>query len=151
MTESQPALPSEAEIATFVQRFYSNVRADAVLGPVFERALAGEWEAHFSKLNDFWSSIVLGSKRYSGHVLARHLELAGIEGRHFEHWIELFVATAHECFHDDVAAEFVRPALRIASSLQLGMFGWDYEIPASQHALLKSYLMPRPKLRKHSA
>ncbi|WP_423198518.1 Hemoglobin [Cupriavidus sp. H19C3] len=151
MIEAQRMLPSEEQIAVFVDRFYGNVRADAVLGPVFARAIGGEWDAHLARMTDFWSSIVLGSKRYQGHVMARHMELAGVEGRHFERWIELFVATADDAFHPDVAAEFVRPALRIANSLQLGMFGWDYEIPAAQHALLKSYLMPRPKLRTRSA
>jgi hemoglobin len=31
----------------------------------------------------------------------------------------------------------MEPALRIAQSLQLSRFGWDYEIPAEQKALLE--------------
>ncbi|SDC54798.1 hemoglobin [Cupriavidus sp. YR651] len=137
------SLPSEEAIAAFVQRFYANVRADGDIGPLFEKKIAGAWDVHLDKMNDFWSSIVLGSKRYRGHVLAKHLTLSGIEGPHFARWIEIFIATAHATFDDAVATEFVRPALRIASSLQLGMFGWDYEIPAAQHALLESYTAPR--------
>ncbi|CAG9167184.1 group III truncated hemoglobin [Cupriavidus pampae] len=147
----RPALPGEEAVAAFVRAFYGRVRGDALIGPLFERALAGAWDAHLGKMDDFWSSIVLGTKRYRGHVLAKHLTLAGVEGRHFDRWIELFVATAHETFDDVVAAEFVRPALRIASSLQLGMFGWEYEIPASQHALLKTYVKARPVLRAEAA
>jgi hemoglobin len=31
----------------------------------------------------------------------------------------------------------MEPALRIAQSLQLSRFGWDYKIPAEQQALLE--------------
>jgi hemoglobin len=32
--------------------------------------------------------------------------------------------------------QFLDPGLRIAQSLQLSRFGWDYKIPAEQQALL---------------
>jgi len=38
-TES-PALPTEDEIGRLVDAFYVKVRADAALGPVFERAIS---------------------------------------------------------------------------------------------------------------
>lgn len=90
-------------------------------------------------MDTFWSSIVLGSKRYRGHVLSRHMLLAGIEGHHFDRWLELFIDTAHTTFSKPIATEFVRPALRIAKSLQLGMYGMSYEISAGQWTLLDRY------------
>jgi hemoglobin len=40
----------------------------------------------------------------------------------------------------------MEPALRIAQSLQLSRFGWDYKIPAEQQALLERVA---PKRRPH--
>jgi hemoglobin len=35
------------------------------------------------------------------------------------------------------AIEFMEPALRIAQSLQLSRYGWDYQVPDEQRALLE--------------
>jgi hemoglobin len=40
----------------------------------------------------------------------------------------------------------MEPALRIAQSLQLSRFGWDYKIPEEQQALLERVA---PKRRPH--
>jgi hemoglobin len=39
----------------------------------------------------------------------------------------------------------MEPALRIAQSLQLSRFGWDYKIPAEQQALLERVAPKRPR------
>ena len=39
----------------------------------------------------------------------------------------------------------MEPALRIAQSLQLSRFGWDYQIPAEQQALLDRVAPRRPR------
>jgi hemoglobin len=132
-------LPDEAEISAFVRAFYVRVRADESIGPLFDRVISGRWDQHLTTMDTFWSSIVLGSKRYRGHVLSRHMMLAGIEGHHFDRWLELFIDTAQATFNKPIAAEFVRPALRIAKSLQLGMYGMSYEVPAGQRELLERY------------
>ena len=48
---------TDSMIRGLVDAFYARVRADAVLGPIFE-AKAHDWEEHLAKLTDFWSSIV---------------------------------------------------------------------------------------------
>ena len=60
---------TEAMIRQLVDAFYTKVRADAVLGPVFE-AKIDNWDQHLAKLTDFWSSIVLMSGRYKGRPTA---------------------------------------------------------------------------------
>jgi hemoglobin len=41
------------------------VRTDALLGPVFNRAIQ-DWDAHLDKLPAFWSSVTLMTGRYKG-------------------------------------------------------------------------------------
>jgi hemoglobin len=129
--------PTEANIRELVYAFYDRVRADPLLGPVFDAVLAGRWDTHLPKMCTFWGSLVLGDKRYRGNVQQAHQPLEGVEPRHFSRWLHLFLNTACERYEPAAAVRFIEPALRIAQSLQLSRFGWDYTIPPEQRALLE--------------
>jgi hemoglobin len=129
-------VPTEANIRELVHAFYDRVRADPLLGPVFDSVLSGRWDDHLPKMCMFWGSLVLGDKRYRGNVQQAHQPLEGVEPRHFSRWLRLFLDTVCERYEPAAAVRFMEPALRIAQSLQLSRFGWDYEIPAEQQALL---------------
>jgi hemoglobin len=113
---------SEDAIRHLVDSFYTKVRADPELGPIFERAIAGDWGPHLATMHDFWSSIMLTSGRYKGNPVAVHLRVEGIEARLFDRWLALFDETSREFFHDDVADPFRTKAVRIAESLKLALF-----------------------------
>ena len=130
------AVPTEANIRELVYAFYERVRADAILGPVFEQTLGGRWDEHLPKMCLFWASLVLGAKQYRGNVQQAHQPLPGLEPRHFSHWLYLFLDTVESRYEPAAAVRFMEPALRIAQSLQLSRFGWDYTIPAEQRDLL---------------
>jgi hemoglobin len=144
---AQPAVarapePTEDNIRALVYAFYDRVQADPMLGPVFEQKLAGRWDEHLPKMCTFWSSIALGQKGYRGNVQQAHQPLLGIEPQHFSRWLYLFLDTVESRYEPAAAVRFMEPALRIAQSLQLSKFGWDYTIPEEQHALLEQ-LAPR--------
>ncbi len=116
---------SDADITRLVERFYTRVRGDAVLGPVFAAAI-GEtdeaWAAHRARLRDFWSSVMLTSGRYHGDPFSVHLRLPDLAPPMFDHWLALFGETCAELFEPDTAAAFRRRAERIARSLRIGLF-----------------------------
>ena len=128
--------PNETNIRELVYAFYDRVRADSVLGPVFEQTLAGRWDEHLPKMCMFWASLVLGAKQYRGNVQQAHQPLPGLEPQHFSHWLYLFLDTVESRYEPAAAIRFMEPALRIAQSLQLSRFGWNYTIPAEQQDLL---------------
>jgi hemoglobin len=128
--------PTEANIRELVYAFYDRVRADPLLGPVFDTVLSGRWDAHLPKMCVFWGSLVLGDKRYRGNVQQAHQPLEGLEPRHFSRWLHLFLDTVCDRYEPAAAVRFMEPALRIAQSLQLNRFGWDYTVPPEQQALL---------------
>jgi hemoglobin len=113
---------SEDAIRHLVDHFYTKVRADPELGPIFERAIAGDWGPHLATMHDFWSSVILTSGRYKGNPVAVHLRVEGIEPRLFDRWLALFDETCREFFDDDVADAFYEKASRIAESLKLALF-----------------------------
>ena len=61
---------TETQLETLIPRFYARVREDAVIGPVFEGAIA-DWDGHLEKLIAFWSSVMLTSGRYKGNPVRR--------------------------------------------------------------------------------
>jgi hemoglobin len=113
---------SENAIRHLVDSFYTKVRADPELGPIFERAIAGDWGPHLATMHDFWSSVMLTSGRYKGNPVAVHLRVKGIEPRLFDRWLALFDETTREFFDDDVADALRTKAVRIAESLKLALF-----------------------------
>jgi hemoglobin len=112
---------TEKAIGELVDRFYAKVRADAELGPVFERAIS-DWGPHLATMRNFWSSVMLTSGRYKGNPVSVHRRVEGIEFELFGRWLALFHETCRELFDDEIAAAFGVKAERIAESLKLAMF-----------------------------
>ena len=107
-------------IRGLVDAFYARVRADAVLGPIFE-AKIHDWEEHLAKLTDFWSSIVLMSGRYKGRPMPVHAAIPEISDEHFVRWLKLFGDTAGEVCPPQAALLLKDRAMRIAESLKAGI------------------------------
>ncbi|HEX5507544.1 MAG TPA: group III truncated hemoglobin [Pseudolabrys sp.] len=113
---------SEQAIGRLVDAFYTKVRADPELGPIFMRAIPGDWDPHLSTMRNFWSSVMLTGGRYKGNPVAVHRRVEGIEFRLFERWLALFDETCRELFDKELAEAFRMKAERIAESLKLAVF-----------------------------
>ncbi len=113
---------SEGDIARLVDDFYAKIRADAELGPIFMRAIPGDWGPHLATMRNFWSSVMLTSGRYKGNPVAVHGQVAGIEMELFDRWLALFDESCRELFVPDIADVFYSKAVRIAESLKLAPF-----------------------------
>ena len=111
----------ETMIAGLVDAFYTRVRADPLLGPVFDARIA-DWEPHLQQMRLFWSSVALMSGVYHGRPMPKHLPLP-VDAVHFDRWLELFEATAREVCPPAAADHFIERARRIAESLELGIAG----------------------------
>jgi len=112
---------TEGMIEQLVRAFYAKVRADAVLGPVFEAKIA-DWEPHLAQMFAFWSSVALLTGRYHGTPMIKHVKLP-IDAGHFDRWLALFADTARDICPPEAAALFIDRAQRIAASLELGVAG----------------------------
>jgi hemoglobin len=111
----------EAMIARLVDGFYDRVRADPLIGPVFNERI-GDWGPHLEQMRLFWSSVALMSGVYHGRPMPKHLPLP-VDARHFDRWLELFEATARDLCPPAAADHFIERARRIAESLELGIAG----------------------------
>ena len=110
---------TEQEISTLVDRFYTKVRLDPEIGPIFN-AIVGDWPHHLATLKDFWSTVLLTTGRYKGDPMMTHLQLS-LDPDHFERWLALFAQTANEVFPPDHAANIIAKSQRIAHNFRMGI------------------------------
>lgn len=112
-------LCTEEEVTQLVHRFYERVRADEVLGPIFEAHVA-DWDSHLVKLVDFWSSVLRGTARFRGAPMPAHAALPGITAALFQRWLALFRHTTAGLGNPAMQARADEMAERIAQSLWYG-------------------------------
>lgn len=115
-------------IAAVVNAFYSRIRADTVLGPIFA-AHVDDWPDHIEKLTRFWSSVLMMSGRYKGTPLQNHLAIPNLSAKHFQRWLGLFGDTLADLCTSDQADLFMSRAARIAQSFQSAIAQQAGEVP----------------------
>lgn len=111
----------DADIRRLVESFYSRVREDDLLGPIFAREV-GDWSAHLPKMVDFWSTVILHSGRYSGRPIEAHLSIEDLTPAHFERWLSLWESTVPREIAPAACDAFVLAARRMAASMQARIF-----------------------------
>ena len=117
-----PALTEDA-IGAVIGRFYAKVRQDPALGPVFARAIPDDaWPAHLAVIQDFWSSVMLKTRRYHRNPFSVHRRVEGIKPELFDRWLALFRETCDEVLPPEDAGAFFAKAVAIGESLKAGLF-----------------------------
>jgi hemoglobin len=112
---------TEEEISELVDRFYAKVQLDPEIGPIFN-AIVKDWPEHLAKLKDFWSTVMLTTRRYKGDPMMTHLQIPlPLEPNHFARWLSLFEETAREVMSPDHAAAIIAKAKRIAENFKAGI------------------------------
>ena len=91
------------DIRVFVDEFYTRVRADGLIGPVFMEKIA-DWRPHLDKMYAFWNAALFGVAGFRGNPFAKHAPLK-IDRPHFDRWLELFYATIDERFEGHIAED----------------------------------------------
>lgn len=130
LTERPAPPPSDLSaddqlIRTLVAAFYGSIRTDPLLGPIFA-AHVTDWPAHLAKMEDFWSSMVLRTGRYSGRPIQAHMKLEGLTTEHFDRWLALWRDTVHRLVPQPPArAAFLNAAHRMAANMHAAIIGDD--------------------------
>jgi hemoglobin len=115
---------SRDDITRVVKQFYSAVRSDAVLGPIFAHSIAtDDWPEHEAKIVRFWANAILNEKDYSGNPMMVHKAQGQVKPEHFEIWLALFKCTVDRVLPSIPAQQFNHLAQRIGASLKMGLQG----------------------------
>jgi hemoglobin len=109
---------TEEDVRTLVDAFYTAIREDALLNPIFNDVARVDWAHHLPKMYAFWSQLLLGIPGYTGQPFPPHTVLP-VGREHFARWVELFRQTVDRLFAGEVATRAKNAAASIAHTFAL--------------------------------
>ena len=124
--ESRTDIRERADIERFVDAFYTKVRADHVLGIIFDDIAGVDWPTHLPVMVEFWETILFTRPGYKGNPLLAHVLLnkrmrdefhSELRASDFSRWIELFHRTIDELFSGTMAEKAKRGARRMSEHM----------------------------------
>ena len=121
MTPAERDITSRTDIVQLVDAFYERVRADEVLGPIFDDVAHTDWNRHLPKMYDFWEAVLFSAPVFDGNPLAVHRELASrvpLGAREFGQWLALFCQSVDALFCGPRAEDTKVRASRIAAVMR---------------------------------
>jgi hemoglobin len=126
VSEPHYANVTAEQISRLVDEFYSEIRKDPRLGPVFNGVIGDRWPPHLERMKGFWRSVLLKTGEYSGRPVPAHMGIPDLREDDFRLWLEKFQVTANSVFDGQAAPHVVAAARRIAKSLWLARFGTPF-------------------------
>lgn len=82
-------LTTTEDIKLMVDTFYTKVKADPLLEPIFNDFAEVDWDRHLPIMYAFWEKVLFGEGEYNGNPFRKHYPLP-VEARHFTRWLVLF-------------------------------------------------------------
>ncbi len=105
------------DIRELIDSFYLKVKADDLLGFIFNDVAHVDWDHHLPKMYAFWEFLLLGGDAYQGNPMEPHKRLhekIKLRREYFERWVTLFKQNVDEHFTGHVAEEAKNKAMMIA-------------------------------------
>lgn len=115
-------ITNKDDIKLLVDKFYDKVKANSVIGPIFNDTAKVDWENHLPKMYSFWSGLLLGEHGFSGNPMQKHIELSkqtSMTEIQFSEWLLIFTQTIDELFEGEKADEAKTRAANIARLMLL--------------------------------
>lgn len=119
-------IESREDISLLVNTFYSKVRKNELLGPIFN-GIIKDWPSHLELLTDFWETNLFFQRKYFGNPMHAHVEVdkkvgGTINELHFGTWINLWHETINELFEGETAEIAKNRARNMGTFLNLNIF-----------------------------
>ena len=122
------SIESREDVQLLVNTFYSKIRKDELLGPIFNSYISeDEWPQHLIKLTDFWETNLFGVPKFKGSPTQKHLRVDEnleyrIDALHFGKWLQLWVETINELFIGDCVDKAIYMARKMATGQYLTLW-----------------------------
>jgi hemoglobin len=104
----KPDISTSADVKTLIDSFYEKVKADEVIGYIFNDIAKVDWPHHLPRMYAFWEFLLLGKDTYQGNPMEVHQKLhrmVPLTEDHFDRWLKLFHETVDEHFEGLVAQD----------------------------------------------
>jgi hemoglobin len=114
------------DVSLLVNTFYTKIRANEELGPIFNNAIS-DWDSHLIHLTNFWESQLFRKNVFSGNPLKKHVEVDENNNNQltndlFGLWLQFWLGTIDELFEGELADLAKDRARNIASFMFMEIF-----------------------------
>jgi len=114
------------DISVLVTTFYSKIRKDEELGPIFNKQIH-DWDSHLSRLTDFWETNLMAVRSFKGNPLLKHKIVDAknnytIENYHFGIWLRYWITTINELFSGEKAEIAKNRARKMGTFMYFKLF-----------------------------
>jgi hemoglobin len=115
-------IESKREIELLVDRFYSKVKADELIGYIFTDIARVNWEKHLPIMYSFFENMLFYTGSYTGNPMELHKHINGLyplTEAHFVRWNLLFNISVDELFTGEKAELVKQRAKSISAVMQI--------------------------------
>ncbi len=123
---TQKDIQDRGDIFKLISIFYSKVRAEEHLGPIFNTVIK-DWDTHIERLTDFWETNLLFTPKFKGNPIKAHQEADKKVGHtitnlHFGIWLRLWINTIDELYKGNLATLAKNRARKMGTTLFIKIF-----------------------------
>lgn len=121
-------IDNRSDINILVNSFYSKVRVDELLGPIFNAHISDDkWPEHLDKLTDFWETNLFGVAKFKGNPTQKHINVDknlnySIEQKHFGRWLQIWFETIDELYEGEYADKAKNSARKMTTGQYLAIW-----------------------------
>ncbi len=121
-------IDNKSDINILVNSFYSKVRVDELLGPIFNAHISDDkWPEHLDKLTDFWETNLFGVAKFKGNPTQKHINVDknlnySIEQKHFGRWLQIWFETIDELYEGEYADKAKNSARKMSTGQYLAIW-----------------------------
>ncbi len=122
VTHMKKDIENREDVKLLINRFYDKVKADPLIGFIFNDVMKVNWELHLPRMYDFWENTLFYIGGYTGNPMEIHRRLNQIvplSAEHFQQWTNLFTSTVDEIFSGEKAELAKQRALSISTVMQI--------------------------------
>ncbi|MGH7048353.1 MAG: group III truncated hemoglobin [Stellaceae bacterium] len=113
---------TEESVAALLGCFYTKIRRDPVLAPIYSETLGERWDIHVATMHKFWCSALRLKPGYRGDMLAVHQTIGRLKPSLFPRWLARFREAVAECFAEAPASVIDDRARKTARNLETALF-----------------------------
>jgi len=119
-------IQNREDVSLLVRTFYSKVRGNDELGPIFNKAIT-DWEHHLEHLTDFWESQLFRKNKFVGNPPQKHVAVDKANNNEitndlFGLWLQFWIQTLDELFVGEKVDLAKNRARNIAGFLFMEIF-----------------------------
>jgi len=119
-------IKSREDISKLIHAFYTEVREDDLLGPIFNKMIK-DWDTHLELLVNFWETNLFFVKKYTGNPLEAHMRTDKafshtINELHFGTWLNLWFKNIDTLFEGENAQLAKNRARNMSTFMNIEIF-----------------------------